>query len=83
MSTFCATNSISLVKTDSIQINDLPYVLLTGFEPFDIYEVNPSQLIVEALDGQIIADAQIVGVVLPVDFTFSVENVTQAINICI
>jgi pyroglutamyl-peptidase len=61
--------------------NDMPIVLLTGFEPFDIYDINPSQLIVETLDGQVIADTQIVGIVLPVDFDISIEDVTNAIEI--
>lgn len=59
---------------------DPSVVLITGFEPFDIYEVNPSQLIAETLDGQVINGAEVVGIVLPVDFEESVENVTQAIE---
>jgi len=56
-----------------------PIVLVTGFEPFDIYEINPSQLIAEALDGQNIEGAEIIGIILPVNFNESVEVVTQAI----
>jgi pyroglutamyl-peptidase len=76
---YCSATSIFSSQT-RITENDLPFVLLTGFEPFDVYEVNPSQLIVEALDGQVIEDTQIVGIVLPVDFDVSIENVTQAIE---
>jgi len=50
-------------------------VLITGFEPFGNYTVNPSQLIAEALN-----DAEIVGVVLPVDFNESVEITRDAIQ---
>ncbi|HZW51186.1 MAG TPA: pyroglutamyl-peptidase I, partial [Rudaea sp.] len=32
-----------------------PVVLVTGFDPFGGEAVNPSQLIVQALDGEIIA----------------------------
>ena len=60
-------------------ISNTPIVLVTGFEPFDIYEINPSQLIAEALDGQNIGGIEIIGIILPVDFNESVEVVTQAI----
>ena len=56
-----------------------PIVLVTGFEPFSIYEINPSQLIAEALDGQNIEGAEIIGIILPVNFNESVEVITQAI----
>ena len=55
-------------------------VLVTGFEPFGNYTVNPSQLIAEALNGSIINDAEIVGMVLPVDFNESVKMATDAIE---
>jgi pyroglutamyl-peptidase len=57
-----------------------PVVLITGFEPFGNYTVNPSQLIAEALNGTVLNDAEIVGVVLPVDFNESVEKTTDAIQ---
>ena len=57
-----------------------PIILITGFEPFNGYEINPSQLIAEALDGQNIEGAEIIGIVLPVDFDESVEVVTKAIT---
>ena len=57
-----------------------PIVLVTGFEPFDSYEINPSQLIAEALDGQEIYGMQIVGICLPVDFNDSVAVVIQTIE---
>jgi len=55
-------------------------VLVTGFEPFNKYDVNPSQLIAEALNGEYINDAEIVGIVLPVDFDESVDIVVQAVE---
>lgn len=57
-----------------------PVVLITGFEPFGNYTVNPSQLIAEALNGTMLNDAEIIGVVLPVDFNESVEITTDAIQ---
>jgi len=55
-------------------------VLVTGFEPFGNYTVNPSQLIAEALNGSIINDTEIVGVVLSVDFNESAKMTTDMIE---
>jgi pyroglutamyl-peptidase len=55
-------------------------VLVTGFEPFGNYTVNPSQLIAETLNGSTFNDVDIVGVVLPVDFNESVKMTTDAIQ---
>ena len=55
-------------------------ILVTGFEPFGAHDINPSQLITETLDGQYINGAEIVGIVLPVEFDESVEVITQAID---
>jgi len=55
-------------------------VLVTGFEPFGGHEVNPAQVIAETLNGQVIDGATIVGISVPVNFTKSVEVVTQAIE---
>jgi pyroglutamyl-peptidase len=41
-------------------------ILLTGFEPFGGHEINPSALLAEMLDGEIIGGRRIAGVVLPV-----------------
>ena len=72
-------NCVFAYDLDNEKISN-PIVLITGFEPFDVYDVNPSQLIAEELDGQVIEGAEIVGIVLPVDFEKSVENVTTAID---
>jgi len=55
-------------------------VLVTGFEPFGNYTINPSQLIAEALNGSILNDTEIIGMVLPVDFNESVKMTTVAIE---
>ncbi|MFO7677956.1 MAG: hypothetical protein R6V50_06215 [Thermoplasmatota archaeon] len=59
---------------------DSSVVLITGFGPFHTYDVNPSELIAQNLSGQIIDDAEIVGIVLPVDFKESVEAIVLAIQ---
>ena len=62
---------------DFSQIN---YVLLSGFEPFYIYAENPSELVVEFLNGSTINNVTIRSIVLPVNFTESVAQITQAIH---
>jgi len=79
-SLFSSTGSIAYICSGKTQHIDSSIVLITGFEPFDIYDINPSQLIAEELNGQIINGVEVVGIVLPVDFDKSVENVTQAIK---
>lgn len=66
---------IGIYNVSSAQI-----VLVTGFEPFGNVTVNPSQLIAEALNGSVIDDAEIVGVVLPVDFNVSAKIATDMIE---
>jgi pyroglutamyl-peptidase len=58
----------------------VPMVLVTGFEPFSMYELNPAQLIAEELDQQVIGDARVTGINVPVDFDESIEVVTAAIE---
>ncbi|MCF6410159.1 pyroglutamyl-peptidase I [Pseudalkalibacillus salsuginis] len=48
-------------------------LLLTGFEPFLDHGVNPTELIVKALDGKMIGDYQVIGRVLPVEFGRSAD----------
>jgi pyroglutamyl-peptidase len=55
-------------------------VLVTGFEPFGAYPINPSQMIAETLNGSSLPDAEIIGIVLPVNFTTSVEKARDAIE---
>ncbi|HSI68348.1 MAG TPA: pyroglutamyl-peptidase I [Planococcus sp. (in: firmicutes)] len=46
-------------------------LLLTGFEPFLDYTVNPTMKIIEELDGVLIGGYRVEGKVMPVDFTSS------------
>ncbi|WP_282020543.1 pyroglutamyl-peptidase I [Planomicrobium okeanokoites] len=43
-------------------------LLLTGFEPFLDFSVNPTMKVVEELDGAVIGEYQVISKVLPVDF---------------
>ena len=45
-----------------------PVALVTGFDPFGGEAVNPSQQIVQALDGEVIAGHRVVGATLPTEF---------------
>jgi pyroglutamyl-peptidase len=55
-------------------------ILLTGFEPFADHAVNPSQQIVQELDGQRIGDFKIKGLVLPVVFGEAGDSLIQTIE---
>jgi pyroglutamyl-peptidase len=55
-------------------------ILITGFEPFNGYEINPSELIAEELNGTNIKNATIIGVVLPVDYDMAKETIMEAIE---
>lgn len=56
-------------------------ILVTGFEPFNNYEINPSQLIVEEINGQKIGNMSIIGIVLPVDFDEAINISIEAIEV--
>ncbi len=55
-------------------------VLVTGFEPFGSYTTNPSQVLAETLNGSTLYGADLVGLVLPVDFNESVERTKEMIQ---
>lgn len=55
-------------------------LLLTGFEPFLNYPVNPTMDIVKELDGETINNYEIVGKILTVDFAKSGEQILKEIK---
>lgn len=55
-------------------------LLLTGFEPFLDFTINPTMSIVEALSGKEINGYEIVGYVLPVDFASSGQKMIELIR---
>ncbi|MGB3260144.1 pyroglutamyl-peptidase I [Paenisporosarcina sp.] len=55
-------------------------LLLTGFEPFLSFTVNPTMKIVEELNGQTIEDYQIVGKTMTVDFMDSGKQLISLIE---
>jgi pyroglutamyl-peptidase len=60
---------------------DPPVVLVTGFAPFLNYTVNPSGLIAQAVNGSMIGNATVIGMVLPVDFNSSIIQTISAIEL--
>ena len=65
----------SVVSKDSLD----GCVLVTGFEPFSIYDVNPTELICGELNGTVIENYSVVSVVLPVNFSESMMVMIDAI----
>ncbi len=55
-------------------------LLLTGFEPFLDYTVNPTMKIAEQLNGETIGTYQIISRILPVDFTRSGQLLLEWID---
>ncbi|MFP3323171.1 pyroglutamyl-peptidase I [Planococcus sp. SIMBA_160] len=55
-------------------------LLLTGFEPFLDYTINPTMRVVERLDGEEIGGYRIISRVLPVDFNRSGQYILEWIE---
>ncbi|MHC0036487.1 pyroglutamyl-peptidase I [Pseudoneobacillus sp. C159] len=55
-------------------------LLLTGFEPFLGFPINPTEAIVNALDGQEIGGFQVTGLLLPVDYEKAGPKILAAIE---
>ncbi|OCA82426.1 pyroglutamyl-peptidase I [Bacillus sp. FJAT-27225] len=55
-------------------------LLLTGFEPFLGFPINPTERIVSALNGQTIGDYKIVGLLLPVDFSSAPNRIVEEVR---
>jgi pyroglutamyl-peptidase len=70
--------NISAINTNKNQTDKI--VLITGFGPFDNHDVNPSELIIESLNGSYMSDYQVIGIVLTVDFEDAVKEIKQAIS---
>jgi pyroglutamyl-peptidase len=58
----------------------VPTVLITGFEPFDGFSVNPSEEIVKSLKGSRVNQFSIVGLVLPLDYNNALEILLAALK---
>ncbi len=58
----------------------VPTALITGFEPFDGEQVNPSQEIARALDGTTIAGHRVIGACLPTEFARALPMLVNLIQ---
>lgn len=58
----------------------LKKLLLTGFEPFLDFSVNPTMRVVEDLDGTIIGNYEVIGGILPVDFSIAGRMLVEMIE---
>ncbi len=54
-------------------------ILLTGYEPFDDFETNPSAAVAHELDGETVAGHRVVSAVLPVEFDAAADAARDAI----
>ncbi len=54
--------------------------LVTGFEPFASYDVNPSEIVAMQLNGSYIGNIFVVGIVLPVDYEEAKEKLLNLIR---
>jgi pyroglutamyl-peptidase len=55
-------------------------ILVTGFTPFDVYQVNPSELVVHQLNNTIIHNYSVKGYILPVNYSKAPEKMKQLIT---
>ena len=55
-------------------------LLLTGFEPFLDFTVNPTMKVVEELEGEVIGNYRVIGKILPVDFQYSGDRLLELIK---
>ncbi len=55
-------------------------LLITGFEPFDGYSVNPSAELARIIDGKIIGKYEITGEVLPLDYNNAFSILVQLVD---
>lgn len=56
-------------------------ILVTGFGPFHTYDTNPSQIVVEAINGTVRENYSIVSWVLPIDFEKAPAIIKELIDI--
>jgi pyroglutamyl-peptidase len=76
-------SGLSVNNSQSSPQKESTIVLVTGFGPFSRFDVNPSELIADELDGETISGALIVGILVMVNlsnFSESIDIVYQAIE---
>jgi pyroglutamyl-peptidase len=54
-------------------------ILVTGFEPFDGFKINPSEEVAKALHEKKIAQHSVIGLVLPLDYKHALDLLDDAV----
>ena len=75
---FSISSVILVLPTSSISENNI--ILVTGFEPFDVYDINPSEQIALQLNNTQFQNHTIKGYVLPVNYTQAPQKMKQLID---
>lgn len=60
--------------------DSVPTILVTGFEPFDGFTINPSEEVAKAVDGKRIDQHSVIGLVLPLDYKNALEILDKALE---
>jgi pyroglutamyl-peptidase len=55
-------------------------ILMTGFEPFDGFTINPSEVVVKIFNDKMINQFSLVGMVLPLDYKNALEQLLAALK---
>ncbi len=55
-------------------------ILVTGFEPFDGFALNPSEEVAKELDGKKVNQHSIIGLVLPLDYENALGIIDAALD---
>ncbi len=73
---------VVLIRTSSINLcgDSVPTILVTGFEPFDGFTLNPSEEVAKTLDGTMINKHSLVGLVLPLDYKNALGILDKALD---
>jgi pyroglutamyl-peptidase len=58
----------------------LPNILVTGFEPFDGYSINPSSEIAKKINGRKIQEWSIIGAEIPLDYQLALKKIDDLVN---
>lgn len=58
----------------------MPSLLLTGFEPYGYTPINPAEQVASLLDGEVIANIEVISSIVPNTFFKSIEHVKKKIH---
>jgi len=79
-SLFSASGLSTLHSENIYQQNSTEIILVAGFEPWASHQINPSGMLATRLNGTIIDQKEVVGIVLPVDFNNALDTIINYID---